>query len=220
MYIMTREWSLLLFDSLEKVIQLGWFGVPTMLSPSLLLQMNDQGGSWMTRMLKSILVLKCYPWGSCSFEHFAKEAWDFLELYLNAAHSWANWLVPGIPELLILLSMPFPIEAMSPEWARIWIGLMVTFTVQAFEYMRAWFPLFGFKTWKVGLKVHFTAPSKVAMMFSLVGSITFNTTWTLDITCKIGVSLFLAILALKNTRVYVSTSYSSNVTFYIEAAID
>jgi len=53
---------------------------------------------------------------------------------------------------------------------------MITFTVQAFEYMRAWFPLFGFKTWRVGLKVHFTAPSKVAMMFSLVGSITFNTT--------------------------------------------
>jgi len=25
---------------------------------------------------------------------------------------------------------------------------------------------------------------------------------------------------LENTRVYVSTSYSSNVTFYIEAAID
>ena len=91
---------------------------------------------------------------------------------------------------------------------------MITFTVQAFEYMRAWFPLFGFKTWRVGLEVHFTAPSKVAMMFSLVRSITFNTTY------KIGVSLFLAILALENTRVYVSTSYSSNVTSYIEVSID
>jgi len=45
-----QRWSLLLFAGLEKVIQLGWFGAPTKLSPSLFKELGikwikDQEGS-------------------------------------------------------------------------------------------------------------------------------------------------------------------------------
>jgi len=52
---------------------------------------------------------------------------------------------------------------------------MVTFAVQAFKYMRTWLSLFGFKAWRVSLKVCFVIPSEVMVVFRLVGSIIFNT---------------------------------------------
>ena len=57
-------------------------------------------------------------------------------------------------------------------------------------------------------------------MFGLVQSIAFNTFSILSIVCKSDVFLFPVILILEDFRIYISTTYSSNMPFYIEVSID
>ena len=45
---------------------------------------------------------------------------------------------------------------------------MVSFIVQAFESVRAWFILFGFKIQGISLEVYFITPCKMTVMFNLV----------------------------------------------------
>jgi len=60
----------------------------------------------------------------------------------------------------------------------------------------------------------------MVMVFDLVRSIVFDIVWSLDMIGKCNVFSLLAILILGNTRVYISISYSSKVTLYIEISID
>jgi len=49
--------------------------------------------------------------------------------------------------------------------------LIIAFTVYTLEGMRAWFILFGFKMWGIGLEVSFATPSEMMMVFRFVQSI-------------------------------------------------
>jgi len=48
---------------------------------------------------------------------------------------------------------------------------MIAFTVYTLEGVRAWFTLFSFKTWGIGLEVSFATLSEMAMVFRFVWSI-------------------------------------------------
>ena len=68
-------------------------------------------------------------------------------------------------DLSILFDMPLMIETMSPKWTMDRIRLVVSFTIGAFERMRARFALFGFKSWRVNFVVGLTTPTKLSMIF-------------------------------------------------------
>ena len=57
-------------------------------------------------------------------------------------------------------------------------------------------------------------------IFGFVQSIAFNTFSTLSIICKSDVFLFSVIFILEDFRIYISTTYSSNMPFYIEVLIN
>ena len=63
--------------------------------------------------------------------------------------------------------MPFLVEVMSPEGTSIRVGLIITFTVQAFEEVRTWFTLLGFQIQGVGFEVCLAIPSKMSVISDL-----------------------------------------------------
>jgi len=85
-------------------------------------------------------------------------------------------------DLSILLYVPFPIEAVSPKWTNVGVGLVIPFAVGAFERVRAVFALLGFQPRWVNFSIGFATPSKFSMVLRLVGAITFDTFGPLDST--------------------------------------
>ena len=73
-----------------------------------------------------------------------------------------------------------------------------------------------FKSWYITLKVCFAALGKLLMIFDLVWSIAFDTLRSLSSVQKSHMSLLLAVFILSDSQVYVCTSNSSNIVFYIE----
>jgi len=78
-YEITQRWLLSSLRGLEKMIQLGWFGTPTILFLSSLeelgiVQTNDKGGSWMKRISKSLLVSKIQSIKALFFQTFCEKS--------------------------------------------------------------------------------------------------------------------------------------------------
>jgi len=67
-----------------------------------------------------------------------------------------------------------------PKRTLIGNGLMVALAVRAFERVRAWFTLLGFKPRQVDLGICLATPTEFSMVFRSVGTITFNALGTLD----------------------------------------
>ena len=67
-------------------------------------------------------------------------------------------------DLSILFDMPLTIETMSPKWTMDGICLVVSFTIGAFERMRARFALFGFKSWRVSFVVSLVIPTELSVI--------------------------------------------------------
>jgi len=55
--------------------------------------------------------------------------------------------------------MPLMIESMNG------VSLVISFTIGAFERIRARFALLGFKSWWVGFIVSLTTPTELSVMF-------------------------------------------------------
>jgi len=85
-------------------------------------------------------------------------------------------------DLSVLLYMPFPIEAVSPKWTNVGVGLVIPFAVGAFEQVRARFTLLGFQPRWVNFSIGFATPSKFSMVLQLVRAITFDAFGPLDST--------------------------------------
>ena len=68
-------------------------------------------------------------------------------------------------DLSILFYMPLMIETMSPKWTMDRIRLVVSFTIGAFEQMRARFALFGFESWRDDFVVGFATPPEFSVVF-------------------------------------------------------
>ena len=78
-YEITWRWLLSSLRGLEKVIQFGWFGTLTIQFLSSLeelgiIQTNDEGGSWMKRISKSLLVSKIQFIKALFFQTFYKKS--------------------------------------------------------------------------------------------------------------------------------------------------
>jgi len=116
--------------------------------------------------------------------------------------------------------MPFFVETMTPEWARVGVGLIITLAVDALEEVRVWFVLFGFKPRGIDLKISLAAPGKVAVVFSFMWTVALQTSYTLKMANKDGVTPLPAIFALRDTGIHISPSDSNNKAIDVEVVID
>jgi len=116
--------------------------------------------------------------------------------------------------------MPFFIETMAPEWARVGVSLMIALVVDALEEVRAWFALFGFKTRGVDLEVSLAALGKVVVVFGFMWTIVLQTSCTLKMESKDSVTSLPAIFVLRDTRIHVDPSDSNNKATNVEVVID
>ena len=123
-------------------------------------------------------------------------------------------------DLSILLLLPFLIESMPLEQTQIWVSLVVTPAIQAFEHIWAWFLFLCFKSWRIWFFIHFIAPSKFAVIFQLVRTIAFDTLRFLDSTRKCWMIPFPTVFTLRYTQIHVSTPNSSDVLADIEALVN
>jgi len=139
---------------------------------------------------------------------------------LSIIHSWTNWLGPIVTGLLIFLEMLLIVELITPKRTCVRVYLIITFAVKAFERIRIWFALLSFKTRRICLKACLVVSGEVTVMFNFVWSIIFNTSRTLKIASKCGMTLLPAILALEYTWVHVGTTNSSNKASDIKASIN
>jgi len=80
----------------------------------------------------------------------------------------------------MFLEVPFSVEVVSPEWALIQIGLVVSLTVGAFERMETWFTPLCFKMQWVQFFVHLAALPEFAVVLRFVRSIAFDAFQLLD----------------------------------------
>ena len=131
-----------------------------------------------------------------------------------------NQLGFRIPEFLVFFHMPLFVETIVLEWKGIEVCLVVTLTVDVFERMRARFALFGFETGRVDLEISLVTPSKVVVMFGFVRTVAFQISSILKSACKDYMPPLLAVFALQNTRVHVSTVNGSDKVTNVEVAID
>ena len=81
-YMMTLGYSFLLTACLEEMIYNGWLEVPMIILPSLdivlrILQITDQGGSWINMMSKFLLFPKIRSVRSLFFQTFSKKIFRF-----------------------------------------------------------------------------------------------------------------------------------------------
>jgi len=83
-------------------------------------------------------------------------------------------------DLSVFVQVPFSVESVPPKQTLIGISLMVALAVRAFERVRAWFALLGFKPRRVDLGICLATPTKFSIVFRSVGTITFDVLGTLD----------------------------------------
>lgn len=123
-------------------------------------------------------------------------------------------------KFLVFLGILFSIKVVLLEWAYIWVGLMITFTVRVSKDMRTWFTLFCFQPKRISLFIHFTIQHKVTVVFGFVRTIIFYALWSLNFIYKVGMFLFPTILIPWNFWIHICFSNCGNVASNIEAPID
>ena len=162
-----------------------------------------------------------FGWWVSFSKHFAIEYWEnSTSLLICNVPFWMDrfWLI--FINLRIFLHLPLPVEMVSPEGACIWVSLMTTIVVQAFECVGAEFSFLCFQSRKVDLIVCFAALSKFSVVLWLVRAITLNTFGALYSVQESGVAPFLAVLALGNSWVHVCSLDSNNVLSNIKAPVN
>ena len=155
-----------------------------------------------------------------SFRCFAKIFWGLVWSLLRFTTLYrANWFDPVFMDLSILLLLPLLVESMSPEQTQIWVGLVVTPTVQIFKCVWVWFSFLCFELWRICFFVCFAAPSKFTVIFWLV-TIAFDALRSLDSARKHWMTPFPTVFTLKYTQIHISTLNSSNILANIEASVN
>jgi len=147
-------------------------------------------------------------------------SWCFLKLWLGAAHSWVNWVTLTFAKFLLFFVMPVMVKIILSKRTSVQVCLIIASTIGAFEWVREWYTLFGLKSQRVCFFVSFATPSKLTMMFEFMRTIVFNIFDLLSSIQKDSMFPLPAILILENTRVYVCTSDSGNIAFYVEAPVN
>ena len=97
---------------------------------------------------------------------------------------------------------------------------MIVLAVNIFEIMSTEFLFLCFKPWRICLEMGFAISCHISVIFEFIQTIVFLIFWSIHATCIYGITLLLAVLALRNTQIHVHFSDCSNMTFYIEASIN
>ena len=116
--------------------------------------------------------------------------------------------------------MPFIMEPMFPKQTQVGVHLVISMTVGALEGMWTWFTFFCLKARGISFLTHFAIPSKLTMVFSLMRAIALDALGALDTAGHSCMSPSLAILTLRDAKVYVGSSNSCNKLPYIEIPIN
>jgi len=87
---------------------------------------------------------------------------------------------------------------MLPKQTVSTISLIVTFTVETFEYVSTQSFFWSFKLWRVGLKASFTALCYISVVFEFVRSIVFLTFGPICLVYECSMSPFPAVFALRD----------------------
>ena len=101
---------------------------------------------------------------------------------VRAARSRADGVQSVVTDLSVFLYVPLPMETVSPEWACIQIGLVISFAVGTLEGVGARIAFFGFKSRWVNFVVSFTTPTKLPVVFRFVRTVALYTLGSLDAT--------------------------------------
>ena len=109
---------------------------------------------------------------------------------------------------------------MPPEWALIWIGLVVSLTVGAFERIGIWFTSLCFNMQWVQFFVCLAVPPEFTVVLRFVRFIAFDAFWPLDSTWKGCMTPPAVVLALEHTQIHVSTANSGNVSSKVKAPVN
>ena len=93
-------------------------------------------------------------------------------------------------------------------------------TIEILETMRARIAFLSFKSRRINFVISFATPCKIVVIISEMQTITFCTFRTLDVTNPSQILPFLAVFALRNTRIHISASYHSDNVSDIELPVD
>lgn len=164
-YVKTLGCSLLSIKCLEKVICKGWLGVPTKGSPSSdvklgIVQITDQGGSWIKTMSKFLLFSRIISVSSLFFQTFCENILRFLQI-IYSPH----------PQLSRLKALDTFSHA-TPCWT--YVSIM--------DKCCCWLdaPLYNWCTWKsagkalLSLFQAYTTPCHLPVMFDFVWTVTLD----------------------------------------------
>ena len=97
---------------------------------------------------------------------------------------------------------------------------MITFVVGTLEGIETQFPLLCFKSKKISLFISFTTLDKLLVMYRLVRATTFDTSHALNSAYTYSMISLPTILTLWNTRVYISTMNTSDISTNVETSVD
>jgi len=92
--------------------------------------------------------------------------------------------------------------------------------VWALECVGAWFPFFGFQSWRVDLGIRLAAPTEFPMVFRFMWPIAFDAFSTLDSTRECCVTPLPTILALWYAGVHVGSPNGRDVVSDVETSVD
>ena len=157
-------------------------------------------------------------WGCCSYKHFENISWFCLKSCLGTAYGWVNWVISTFTKFLLFFVIPITVQVI--EGAHIWIRLMITSKIEALEWVRTWFILFGLEFRRIRLLICLIIPCKLAVMFRFVEAIILDAFSISESIWECYISSLSAVLTLRNAWVHVSTPDSSDVVFYIKASVN
>ena len=127
---------------------------------------------------------------------------------------------PSFLEMTIFLDVPLFVEMVFPEWVFDWVGSVRSLAVETFEWVRAWLALLCFKSRWVDFRVSFATPSKLPMIIREMRTIALSTFWSLNSTNSSRMTPLPTILALRYTRVYISTSNHNDNVSNVKLPVD
>ena len=125
-----------------------------------------------------------------------------------------------IVELLLFLTVPIFIEMVLPVWTCVTVYLMILFAVYALEGVGTGLTLLCLEPQKIGFQVFFATLCLLLVVLRFVRSIAFDTSGSMCSACYSQVSPLLVVLALRDSKIHVGTTYSGNKVSNVKTTVD
>jgi len=109
---------------------------------------------------------------------------------------------------------------MFPIQIFIIVSQVIIFAINAFEYVRTWFPLFGLKSREVQFEVYLAAPGHISVIFDFIGATAFLIFEPMSFARKDGVIPFPTIMALRYSWIHICSSDSGDRPVIVKRVVD